>query len=469
MTADIDADTGKDFEQEQLSQPSDGHDTDTDTDVGLYATAAQTFDLDQLSQPASSQDDEDFEPDCLSQPDSTTEDEVELDEMSQPSSSDSDVDAAQQSALHKRNADFCHPAVHRSGNHRRVPQQTPRHGTSDAAGCQHQTTMSHPVPHRPVSHSRGGHRTPWRTTPAAVKHAASASQQGDHTMPQGMLGKPGSSGRHGQKRPHEEEDCPAALRKPSRFAGNGAAISGNIVRTGPAKKVAGPALVQGQQKTTIKAARQKWAAATAPGVQQQAGAAAALFSFRKKPRKPARPKCAVPATVPLPESAPMQQPHAMSHEQGHALRPRHSTLHSWGAKARRGQRSRPTNALQGRNAAFPRPTHAGSPKGHRVGCRTVSDAQEHQTADAAAASDVSPESDLQQDIDGVWTQWTDEYDRAIALACIIQHKGLPPPEVFMQLVDTMQQSGSLYTVRQVQARFECLLNRLFQNLVHQAR
>ena len=500
-------------EPQAQSRPGSGSKLEHSQTVGTPAAdAEEDFEQDHLSQPATSEEDEDFEPDYLSQPESTTDDAFEVDEaMSQPSDTESDDNLAQQ-VVHvqvasnmrtnqvSQQATPAAPAVHpslqgsaarlklavqggsgRQGSKRPPQRPSPEDSLLPAAKRQHTspewapgsqrralllTATHHKDPKLQSSYARQAAlaASPFpaclsshdhAATPTNDRPATSAQQQPQQVQP---LSVPACPQQLQQHQPQPKHAHPKQSHQP----------------------VLQPVPAHPKQPAATAAAAMAGAA-----MAEAATAQAAPVSFRKRPRKAARPKCSGPVFCNEPDQPdsppPLKSPGKQKPAAGTAVEPNRQLrsrqdVGTWATKRARQPRKPSLRFAQQQamdDGAFPslatHTTESASPDSsceHQA--QAAADREQAVSAVTNAKGDVVPVSDSQMMVDGTCTEWTADHDRAILLVCIIQHQGHPGPDVFNQLVTSLQQSGGQFTVRQVQARFEWMLQRFLQNLRQQS-
>ena len=459
------------------------------------ADAEEEYEQDHLSQPATSEEDEDFEPDYLSQPESTTDDAFEVDEaMSQPSDTESDDNLAHQ-AVHVRVASTIrtdqlhqqatpgalavHPSLQgsaarlklavqggsgRQGSKRSRQRPSPDDHTLPAAKRQHispdwapgsqrrallltATHLKDPKLQSTPVHQAALAASPLTACPPSHDPAATLANDTCFTHAQQQLR---------QAQPHPVPACPQQ----------------------PQPQPTPPHPKQSQQPSLHPVSAHPKQPAAAAGA---ATARPAPVSFRKRPRKAARPKCSGPVFCnesDQPDSPPpVKSPGnpkpaaATAVEPVRQLRSQQDVVGRWATKRARQPRKPSLRFAQqqakGDVASPPLAVHTNESALPDSSCTHEQHAahmDEAVPAVTAVNTSVVPVSDSEMIIDGTCTEWTGDHDRAILLVCIIQHQGHPGPEVFDQLTTSLQKPEGHFTVRQVQARFEWMLQRFLQNL-----
>lgn len=490
--------------QETLSQAKGTAENQVPHSAVPEADAEEEFDQDVMSQPPTSEEDEDFEPDYLSQPDSTTDDAFEVDEaMSQPSDTESeDLDAKAQEAARQFHRPASGLAIHGK----------PDHATPAVQKCRSQVSVAQTQKQsEQLQQTASG-------LPTHGKHQGATPAAADQSMPvQGSAARlrvavQSGSGRQGSKRASrhtgsEDLQVPAAKRHNTSPAWEQGPQRRALLLSATHHRLAEPQHQPLQHQPAAAAT-----AASTPQVQHQnaaspadadtfaagpdqhshdhaqmqppAAADTAPVSFRKRPRKAARPKCSGPVFCTLPEppdSPPITKgrekckstqpaaPAALPKTQH--LRPQQDSVGKWGAKGSR-QPRKPKHKVECQKvvqhgkvpSAVAGDTDAENAPGTcDEGVMNPVDRPQNGLQDAASVSGVVPVSVSEMLVDGVHTVWSDEQDRAVLLVCVIQHQGHPSLEVLNQLVNNLEQLGAHFTVRQVQARFQLLLQRFLHN------
>ena len=202
--------------------------------------------------------------------------------------------------------------------------------------------------------------------------------------------------------------------------------------------------------------------------QQQLGTP---LSYRKRPRKPPRPRCSGPSgycLAPSPETNTQRvisksSTHVRSPDTARQLRPRQHQAGRWAAGGRRQNSSRQGSpgASDG-HSDLQRKAAVGNPSNHKgdpppestAGCRqaVISPAGE-----SGADAQALPDQLLM--VGGQLTEWTETADKSILCMCMIRAQGQPTLETFKSLAHELSQQGRVVSVGHVRARFDWLLQK----------